>query len=475
MKKILKNILIVAFSLGLASCDFDLNTYQAIPTEDAFATVADVQNGLTGAYQAFGYYKFYGNNVVAIGDLATDVSVADPASGHGVSINRYQITEDETILKETWEYGFKVNDRCLRTILGAKKLLAENTKLSEEDKVNLDLYTAQSYALKALANFYLVNLFGLPYQPGGDNSQLGLPLLENEPLQPFVKIDRSTVAKTYEQIVADIAFAKQYMETAGEDAINSVSQFYLNQAAIYALDARVNLFMGNNDAAKASAKKAIELRGPGDVTSLVYQTMWSDIAITNEDIFTVAKTNDDNLSANALNTLYGSYGATLNSNIKSLFGDKDIRLKLIGAKNRPLKFDGIPSAQAVSNIPVFRKSEMYLIVAEVEAKAGNISEAQKALFYTAKRNEAIKSETDLPSTKETLIDFIAKEYVREFFEEGHRWYDIRRTGEKIAPNVTSVTDFNASAFVYPIPADEINAGYCTQQNENWSDGLPGAK
>ena len=183
-------------------------------------------------------------------------------------------------------------------------------------------------------------------------------------MEPFVNIERATVAQTYELILDDIASAKTYMENAGTDASSSVNQFYLNEAAIYALEARVNFFMGNNDVAKASAKKAIELRASGEVSDLVYQTMWSDIAITAEDIFTVAKTNDDNLSANALNTLYGSYGAVLSSGIKTLFGPEDIRLKLIDKNNRPLKFDGIPAAQAVSNIPVFRKSEMYVTPTE---------------------------------------------------------------------------------------------------------------
>lgn len=473
MKKIFNSILIVACSVGLASCDFDLETYQAIPTDDAFSSVADVQNGLNGAYQSFGTYRFYGNNVVAIGDLATDVAVADPKSGHGVSINRYQITDTEGVLAEAWEYGFKVLDRCVRMIRGANNLLITDTRLSDGDKANLDLYMAQGYALKALTNFYLVNLFGLPYQPGQTNSQLGLPLLDKEPLEPFVNIERATVEQTYQLILNDIASAKSYMENAGANARNTVNQFYLNEAAIYALEARVNFFMGKNDVAKASAQKAIELRASGDVSDLVYQTMWSDIAITPEDIFTIAKTNDDNLSANALNTLYGSYGAVLSSKINTLFGADDIRLKLIDPKNnRPLKFDGIPAAQAVSNIPVFRKSEMYLIIAEIEALAGNVSAAQEALLYTAKRNPAIKSASDLPSTKEALIKFISEENVREFFEEGHRWYDVRRTGEKISPNVTGVTNFDVSAFVFPIPADEINAGYCDQQNDKWSDALP---
>lgn len=473
MKNILKSILTIALAFGMGGCDFDVDTYQAIPTDKAFSSVEDVQNGMTGAYQSFGTYRFFGNNVVATGDLAADISVADPSSGHGVEINRYQISETDATVNEMWEYGFKVIDRCVRTIQGTKKLLETNTKLTEEDKVNLDIYLSQCHALRAMTNFVLVNLFALPYQPGGANSNLGLPLIENEPLEPFVNIKRSTVEQTYALIVADIKAAKQYVETAGEDAASSVSQFYFNEGAIYALDARVKLYMGDKNGAKESAQKAIDLRNSIDVYEKdAYVSMWSDIALSPEDIFTIAKTNDDNLSANALNTLYGSYGATLSGYVAPLMGEKDIRRNLIGAKSRPLKFNGIPSAQAVSNIPVFRKSEMYLIIAEAEADVNNITPAQDALYKVARRNPAITSAAELPSTKETLLKFISEERVREFFEEGHRWYEVRRTGEKITPNVTGVTNYDVSKFVYPIPADEINAGFCTEQNVNWAAALP---
>lgn len=103
----------------------------------------------------------------------------------------------------------------------------------------------------------MVNLFGLPYQTGGDNSQLGLPLVENEPLKPFVNVKRATVAQTYNLIVADIVAAKTYMEKSG------------------------------------ATQKAISLRASGDMANNVYVSMWSGIAITDVDIFTVAKTNDD--------------------------------------------------------------------------------------------------------------------------------------------------------------------------------------
>src|SRR5690606_27788497 len=134
-----------------------------------------------------------------------------------------------------------------------------------------------------------------------------------------------------------------------------------------------------------SAEKAIELRNSAGVDNTTYLTMWRSTAITGEDIFTLVKSEDDNLSANALNTLYGSYGGSVSEFTKTRFEATDIRSSLITDDNHPMKYDGLPSAAAVSNVPVFRLSEMYLIIAEAEAILGdNLIAAQNALLYTAK-------------------------------------------------------------------------------------------
>ena len=135
------------------------------------------------------------------------------------------------------------------------------------------------------------------------------------------------------------------------------------------------------------------------------------------------------------------------------------------------KYQGLSTSAATSNIPIFRKSEMSLIIAEVEARNGHIAEAQKYLYYTAKRNEAITGADQLPDNTADLLAFISDERVREFAGEGHRFYDARRMGDQVELAI-SAQPFDIAKFVFPIPADEINAGFCTQQNEGWSDALP---
>ena len=467
----MKNIKIfaigAALTLGLASCSdsyFNPDMDQNKTSETAFNTAQDVKNGVIGTYYALGNYRFYGNYVVALGDMAADIATASSSTGHFFAINSYGITDTNGELDDIWNYGYKVIDRSTRTINGAEKILAAG--VTEDEEYAISSYLSQAYALRALGTFTLTNIFGLPYQPGQDNSQLGVILVVDKPYTINDQVHRSSVKDCYAQVLSDIAKAKELY--AGEDEMNGVPQFYFNLAAIYALEARVNLFMGNYAAAKAAAQAAIDESGAVGATAANYVSMWSSNAVSPEDIFTINKTNDDNLSANALNTLYGSYKGGLTDFTKSKFADTDYRA---GVLSTAYKFCGLPTAQAVSNIPVFRLSEMYLILAECEAQLGNIAQAQEALFFTAGRDAAIESADKLPATKDELMSFISDERVRELYLEGHRWYDARRQGLKITV-ATTKQNFDVAKFVYPIPAAEINAGYGTEQNTGWADNLP---
>jgi tetratricopeptide (TPR) repeat protein len=469
----MKRKLIYIFSLivgllTLLSCDFDTDIYTAIDMDNAFGSAQDIQNALNGAYRNVGYYPYRGNRVIAIGDMASDIAEADASSGHFVAINMWTFSDTSEELLNVWTYAYKVIDQSTRGINGALDLL-ESGNLPDGDDVKLKSALSQFYALRALAHFDLVNLFGLPYKAGGGNSQLGVVVIDKEPIEEFQQVSRSTVEETYAQILKDITSAKEY-------ATDDLNQYYFNEAAIFALDARVKLYMHKYDEAIQSAEMAIELRNSDGVDNATYLTMWRSTAITGEDIFTLVKSEDDNLSANALNTLYGSYGGRVSEFTKNRFQPTDIRLKLIYdhkdyGVNHPGKYDGLPSAAAVSNIPVFRLSEMYLIIAEAETRLGNdLTAAKNALLYTAKRNTAITSISDLPSTQNELLNFIEEERIREFFTEGHRFYDLRRTGA--TATIAGDTQFKAADFVYPIPSEEINSGFGVTQNENWSDKLP---
>jgi len=476
MKNIIRFIVAGILSLTIVSCDdfFDVKNYQEKP--GGIDNPQDLTNALIGSYHALGTYRFYGRDVVALGDMAADISIADASSGHFVAMNTYTFTETDTELRDIWLFGYKVVTGSMNVINAGESFL-ENGDINDSDVAGVISGVAQAYGLRALVYSKLVEIFSYPYEIGGSNSHFGIPLVY-EYVGPAQITPRPTVAATYTQILSDIENAKTYMNMLGS-AKASINQFYFNEAAIYALEARVKMTMGNYGEAITAAQNAITIRASNDISNAAYISMWSSIAISDEDIFTIAKSEDDNLSANALNTLYGSYGGALKNTVRAMFGDNDIRRNLITTTNHPGKFDGIASSQATSNIPVFRKSEMYLIIAEANARltSPNISASQTALLYTAKRDLDITSESDLPSTVAGLLTFISEERIRELFQEGHRWYDARRTGEDIIinnPRVTAANPYDLREFVYPIPQAEINAqgGVPADEQNDWAGVMP---
>jgi hypothetical protein len=471
MKKILTYILLFTLALWSTGCSLETDPTSSIPTEKAFDTPQDVLNGMHGAYHSMGGFEFLGRNVIAIGDMSSDISLASASSGHFVAINGWSINEDNADLTDTWTIGYEVIDRCTRAINGAKELIAnpEENRLSDSDINNLHSYSAQLYALRSLSHFTLVNIFSLPFRAGTENSQLGIVLVDENPIEAFEQVSRSTVKLTYDHILKDIASAKEHYAQLSAAHKLSISQYFMNEAALIALEARVKLYMQDYEGAVTAAERAIELRGSADISNEDYLNMWTSVAINDEDIFTIVKSNADNLSSNSLNTLYNSYGGSITQFVKEKFSQNDARLGLISG-NHPEKFDGIPSAEAVSNIPVFRKSEMYLIAAEAYANLSEIDNARTALLYTAKRNSDIQSVDDLPDNQDDLLTFIEDERVREFFQEGHRMYDLRRTGK--AADIGGNSQFIFANFVYPIPVSEINAGFGVVQNPDWHLNLP---
>lgn len=472
----------VALTLGLSSCSLDSENYVDSDASTAINNLRAVKSGTTGVYYYAGYYYFLGNYAVALGDFSAGVSAGSRSSGHFYSYSNFSFSDTAEELEDMWNAGYKIITNSVRTINGAKKLMEDGTILDYEYPETY-AYIGQCYAMKALASYYLVNYFALPYSDA-NKSSLGIIVIDDKVSGADDKQARGTVEDTYTQILKDITAAENAFEEAGSKVINSVTggqnAYYMTPMGLAALKARVYMAMGKYSEAETAAKEALALKGvTGDATdasptNLEYIAMWTSLDVSPEDLFTIKKSSDDNLSANALNTLYGSYYCTLQSSALATLGENDIRAELTHAGEAggitTAKYDGISTSAATSNIPVFRKSEMSLIIAECEARSGNISEAQNYLFFTAKRNKDITATTDLPNNTADLLTFISEERIREFMGEGHRFFDARRMGDKIKMN--GFQNWDIQKFVFPIPAAEINAGFGTQQNTNWSDNLP---
>nr|WP_308571319.1 RagB/SusD family nutrient uptake outer membrane protein [uncultured Prevotella sp.] len=482
MKKYKYLLLAVFAILGLSSCSLDTDMYDQKNSDNSFTDLKSVKSGMIGAYYNLGDYGFLGDYAVIVGDMCSGVSNGSAASGHFYTFSTFTFSDTQLELENIWDDGYKVVTLSTRAINGAKQL-EKDGKISKSEQPEASMYIGECYALKALANYYLVNLYGLPYSDA-NKSKPGIIVIDTAASVPLQQVKRGTVEESYAQILKDISSAEAAFNEAGTSQTGTLTAEYMGPMGLAALKARVYMSMGNYTEAKKAAEEAINLKGngPADATDNVpsnsdYLSMWTKTDVSPEDLFTIKKSTDDNLSSNSLNVAYGSYYCTLQKAAYGKIASTDIRAKLLkdgdGGGITTAKYDGTSISSSTSNIPIFRKSEMALIIAECDARTGDLAGAKNYLMFTAKRNSAIKTTNDLPSTETALLQFISDERIREFIGEGHRFYDARRMGDVVSGDQFS--NWDIKNFVFPIPASEVNSGQGAQQNENWSDNLPSIK
>lgn len=463
MKKNISTIVLGGFiALALTSCDDFLTETPttSVAETEAFASASDFTNNLHGLYSEFGSYNFTGRDIFFIADACADVAKHTNETNNLRQLPHWIVYETDQYLEVIWEYGYKVIAGCSEIIENAENV----EEFPESSQPTVYLAVAEAYGLRALTLFYLTNLWGLPYN-STNKETLGVVNVD-KPISVGETVTRNTVGENYEQMLSDIENAKKYYKM---DGVEDPGVYYLNEAAVYALDARVKLFMQNYSGAISAAETALSLfDGSMMSSSDALISAWSTNVASSEDIFTQKKSSSDNCGSESLHTMYGLYGGEINEEWLELFADDDVRLPILSLDYG--KFIGTSDGVDINNVPVFRLPELYLTIAEAKAEQGSYTEAKQYLMKVTEPRNAMDS-NDIPTTAD-IIDVIHTERSKEFTQEGFRLFDVRRWGEKIDVSGGTYTDFDIAKFVYPIPANEVNAGYGVKQTDNWSSYLP---
>ena len=479
--KVLVSILLLPAIFGCGSKFLDTDYSRGIDFEEGLSSVENIDIALNGVYYRLFYYYFAGNYATNIGDIPTDITYFNGKTGHWDKLYYYTFTETDTYLSNIWSYGYKVVDHSARIIQGAKELYPS---VSATEKKVLDRCMAEAYALRAYAMLGMVNVYGHQIKVNGTDfsSRPGLVLV-NEPIPEFEQVSRATVGETYAAILSDLNNSLSHF-AVGE---TQSTKTYFTPAAVKGLLARTYLYMENWSEAASYAKAAILESGlkmtydAGD-----YSRLYSGGGGANtESIFYLAIDDKNNWSANSCGTLWTSYNMSPSPKLQALYGANDIRTSIMGmAKSSTASVPVYGGGKFRTKNPALATNylinlpEMYLIAAEAYCQQDNISEAAIWLVNVAKRNLDITSPSDLPTAKNEMLQFIKDERARELFQEGLRLWDLRRWDEMASVNAYNAPSINyrynnykISDLIYPIPADEINAGFGVTQND-WSNTLP---
>lgn len=435
MKKI---IYIFFFSLLLMqSCEvLNVEPTQSVPADEAINDLNGLERTLIGSYDAMQSAGYYGRDFLITPDLASDnLEWTGTTAGYN-QIDNNTVLSDNVIIEGVWASIYTAINR-VNYVIEAVPQLPELTTQQRQ------AYNGEAHFLRALHHFNLVQLFGgVPVRTS--------PVSANE---SDLNIARSSIENVYAQIFNDLVVARQ--------ANTATQAGRAGREAAVALSARVFLHwyaQSNQTTALDSAIYYSEQLINGNQYELAenFASLF-DGSENNEIIFEVAfSAQDRNRLAEYFFTrnLSGRKEFSPTASLINSYDAADtmrLNATVAVAADGPygIKYNDI--GNGTDRVPVLRLAEMYLIHAEATAlKGGDASTVREGL-------NAIRLRAGLtPATSDdlqTLLASISQERRLEFALEGHRWFELVRTGQisELFP------DLQSCFYLFPIPLSEIQA------------------
>ena len=453
----------------LSSCSFlEVEELGKSDTDTFFSELLGLRTARIGLYNIT--YDFYDQYLCKYAEVAGD-NLQSVVVGTGSEMynefNFASTSDSETSSAGyIWKRGYAIitNANTILSYTGDLKTAYPN------DVDEIRRIEAEAYFLRALAHFDLVRCYAQPYGYTEDASHLGVPIADHL-LGTDELIARSSVKKVYEQIVKDLNTAHDILGDAAPSDAN-----YISGMACNALLARVYLYMQNYALAEEYADKVIPLLTL--TPQGAYAAMFTGEEIGEEAIFRLT----GYYAGHSLKTFYNYESAIFvpTSDFENLFRPDDVRRTLLYAPDQSLacmKYYDLSSLvpdEQFYHITVLRGSEMYLIRAEARCKQNNLEDAAADLQKIQARALGL-SESSIEisyNTADDLMELIKEERRKEFFAEGHRFFDLARWGDDIVRpedtnSVMKRLEYPDYRYALPITRVEMDANSAMVQNEGY--------
>jgi hypothetical protein len=346
--------------------------------------------------------------------------------------------------------------------------LQSSTSVSTAVKNQL---TGEAKFLRAFDYFYLVNLFG------------NVPLVTTTDYAQNSILPNSTPSLVYAQIITDLKDAQNLLPL--DYSISNNERVRANKWAATALLARVYLYQGDWADAATQASAVI---GNSGTYSLVTNLNNVFLANSNEAILQLIPNQITNFA-----TAEGEADipAPLNSGAPYYYltpqlltafepGDQR-RVAWVDSTNNsgstyyyfPYKYK--VQVSSVGNVPEYymllRLAEQYLILAEAEANgaSGGLGAAITNLNVIRAR-AGLSNYAGSATDKTSVLNAIYHERQVELFAEwGHRWFDLKRTGQATSAlgKISYKQPWHSYQLLYPIPYIELLLDHNLKQNPGY--------
>lgn len=457
--KIYRHIILSLLTISLlTSCDDLLNPepVNAVSDENPIYDKGSSETALRGVYRQLGASGYYGETFVTLGFFPSG-DVKNLTTGGAANLVNVNYRADDPTFNTAWNAIYATINRANHVI--SKVPNVEDPLLTQALK---NQYVGEAKFIRALAYFDLARAWG----------GVQLILEPTTSLQDRPLVSRSTLAETYDQVLADLIDAEELLP-------NSLNRIRATKRTVWALRARLHLYKGEWALAEEYATKLIDL--PNDYQLVAPFKAWfaSNAVGTAESIFELeySAINQSTIRAQMQHpTNGGTYRYAPTDQFVQLLNDPLLsggRNALIGSvtQNNTVLWYGNLYYRNPATDPayIFRIAEIYLIRAEARAQLENLSPETGALSDLNKVRIRAGLTTATAITKEDILLAIENERRVEFAWEAHRWFDLARTNrakavlEEIDPN----THVEPYELLFPIPVVQLQLDADLTQNPGY--------
>src|SRR5215204_1473266 len=469
MKKNITPVVIVILLLASACSKsfIDRPPVSTVTTNDVYKTDKDFSDALIGVYKGFQAQYF---NMWQFGDLRGDdawIQISNQPSSTAVDL--FSINSSDALLNTTWANYYVVINR-------ANNVLSRIADADPAVVKNKDRYIGEARFLRALAYFDLVRIFGdlqmVTAPPTGEE-------IKNTPRTPAAKIYSDVIIPDLQDAAAKLPMS--YTGTEVGRATNGAAKALLGK-----------VYLTTKDFAKAETVLTELTKAPfaysllGNFNDLFDYTKNEHHS---EYIFDIEYDEGlGGLGSNFTNQFMPNVAAMLSYyGIKGGFGEslsptmtlvnlwqagdkrKDITVQCCGKWINPTTGAVVifnPSTiqsytmkyvtpvntlnDSRVNWKVIRYADVVLMLAEALNENGKTVEALSFLNPIRKR-AGVAEYTGL--NQSDTRDKIALERRFELAFEGHRWFDLLRTGKAL--NALSSTGMKDHMTIFPVPLSQV--------------------
>jgi starch-binding outer membrane protein, SusD/RagB family len=457
-------VLVLPVLLATACADFvDVDTPKTEVTgpsvyrDDATATASVV--GIYAKMTELPYFNSAGIQMLT--GLSADEFTNSALYSYG-GFEENQLSAGEFyLLNYLWQPGYKFIYQANDVLEG----LANSEGVSAPVRRSLQ---GQAHFVRALCYFYLVNLFG------------DLPKVTSTDYRVNLTLQREPVDSIYALIEWDLEQASRLLPRDFATSYEEERTLPTTSAA-HALCARMALYRNRWSQAAREADSVIaraelfELPAPDAVFNYdSREAIWQVKQIL---ISTFAGT----WEAQVFQTLNDVY---LRPTVLEAMEPDDVRTQWIGITTLdgtdmiyyPYKYrylyTKVEEGGGLEYHIEFRLAEQYLIRAEARAHLGDFDGAIADLDVIRVRAGLPRlADLGIAWTQDLVLERVAQERRVELFTEGHRWFDLIRTGAAgaVLSGIEGKT-WNATDVLYPVPEGEIRKNRKLEpQNEGYTN------